>query len=290
MTSLTKVRFSPLMRAGLRAVRGPSGRPVASRLVVTSLIGLAMGLMSFPGVRAAEIQTYDIGLSRASAGSDAFISKGGAVPGSGYTGKIINYEQAFALNSNQASYARSRGWLARTCGGQEISPLNIPGVKLLDARIAAARDWRAGEIAAETTSKRAHGTYLDTLRTFWPDDFYDGTPCNNSDAAWNSASVELVKAVKAKTGGFVIANGAGLGSGNKYFQTQAESDKIINVADGVQIEQWMGNTKNTDEDRRFMQQMIGKGKMVFAKCKSAMTTCQSNFIASSLTYLSSTIG
>ncbi len=256
--------------------------------MVTSLLGLILGLMNIPVVQAAEIQTYDIGLSHASAGSDAFISKGGAVPGSGYTGKVINYEQAFALNSNQASYASSRGWLATTCDGQEISPQNIPDVKLLDARIAAARDWRAGEIAAETTSKRAQGTYLDTLRAFWPDGFYDGTPCNNSDAAWNTASVELVKAVKAKTGGFVIANGAGLGSGNKYIQNQAESDKIINVSDGVQIEQWMSNPENADADKRFMQMMIGRGKMVFAKCKSALTTCQNNFIMAPLTYLSST--
>ncbi len=260
-----------------------------SRLLVASLLGLTMGLINVPGVQAAEIQTYDIDLSHASAGSDAFLSKGGAVPGSGYSGKVINYEQAFALNSTEASYARSRGWLARTCGGQEISPQNIPGVKLLDARIVAARDWRAGMIAAETTSKRSNGTYLDTLRAFWPDSFYNGTPCNNSDAAWNTASVEMVKAVKAKTGGrFVIANGAGLGSGNKYFQTQAVTDKIINVSEGVQIEQWMRSAKSADADRRFMQQMIGKGKMVLAKCKSTMTTCRKYFIPSPLTYLSST--
>jgi hypothetical protein len=253
------------------------------------LLGLAMGLLSFPTVQAAGIQTYDIDQVKATTGSDAFLSKGSQDPGAGYTGRTINYEQAFALNDKEASYARSRGWLAKTCSGQEISPGNIPGVKLLDARIPAALDWRAGMIAAETLQKKRDGSYLDTLRSYWPDSFYNGTPCNNSDEAWNKASVNLVQAVRAKTGGrFVIANGAGLGSGKAYFGNQAAADKIINVAQGIQIEQWMRNTKNADLDKRLMQAMISKGKMVFAKCKSAMTTCQSHFIVSPLTYLSST--
>ena len=247
-----------------------------------------MGLLSVPSVQAAEIQTYDIDQFKATPGSDAFLSKGAQEPGAGYTGKTINYEQAFALNDKEASYARSRGWLAKTCDGREISPANIPSVTLLDGRIPAARDWRAQTIANETLAKKRHGTYLDTLRSYWPDSFYNGTPCNNSDAGWNTASVELVSLVKQKTGRFVIANGAGLGSGKAYWGNQAAADKIINVADGVQIEQWMRNTKNADLDRRFMQHMISKGKMVFAKCKSSMTTCQTHFIASPLTYLSST--
>ncbi len=289
MTRPTEVRFSAVLPASRRATKNPSRRLKSSRAVVTGLLGLTMGLLSFPSVQAAEIQTYDIDQFKATTGSDAFLSKGSQEPGAGYRGRTINYEQSFALNSTEASYARSRGWLAKTCSGQEISPANIPGVKLVDARISAALDWRAGMIAAETLQKNRHGTYLDTLRSYWPDSFYNGSPCNNSDEAWNTASVNLVQAVRAKTGGrFVIANGAGLGSGKAYFGNQAAADKIINAAQGIQIEQWMRNTKNADLDKRLMQTMIGKGKMVFAKCKSAMTTCQSHFIASPLTYLSST--
>lgn len=285
VTRPTEVRFP----AAWPTSRRPSGRLKTSRAVVTGLLGLTMGLLSFPSVQAAEIQTYDIDQLKATPGSDAFLSKGSQDPGAGYRGKTINYEQAFALNDSEASYARSRGWLAKTCSGQEISPANIPSVTLLDARIPAALEWRAGMIAAETLQKNRHGTYLDTLRSYWPDSFYDGTPCNNSHEAWNRASVNLVQAVKAKTGGrFVIANGAGLGSGKAYFGNQVAADKIINAAQGIQIEQWMRNTKNADLDKRFMQTMIGKGKMVFAKCKSAMATCQRHFVASPLTYLSST--
>ncbi len=289
MTRPTEVRFPAAWPHGRRASRSPSGRLKASRAVVTGLLGLTMGLLSFPGVQAAEIQTYDIDQYKATPGSDAFLSKGSQDPGAGYRGKTINYEQAFALNDSEASYARSRGWLAKTCSGQEISPANIPGVTLLDARIPPALEWRAGMIAAETLQKNRHGTYLDTLRAFWPDSFYDGIPCNNSDEAWNTASVEMVKFVRTKTGGrFVIANGAGLGSGKAYFGNQVAADKIINAAQGIQIEQWMRNTKNADLDKRFMQTMIGKGKMVLAKCKNTLQVCRSKFIASPLTYLSST--
>jgi hypothetical protein len=34
--------------------------------------------------------------------------------------KVINYEQAFVLNSAEASVARANGWLALTCSGEEI--------------------------------------------------------------------------------------------------------------------------------------------------------------------------
>lgn len=289
MTRPTEVRFPAAWPAGRRASKSPSGRLNTSRAAVTGLLGLTMGLLSFPTVQAAEIQTYDIDQYKATSGSDAFLSKGSQDPGAGYTGRTINYEQAFALNDSEASYARSRGWLAETCSGQEISPANIPGVTLLDARIPAALEWRAGMIAAETLQKNRHGTYLDTLRSYWPDSFYEGTPCNNSHEAWNRASVNLVQAVKAKTGGrFVIANGAGLGSGKAYFGNQVAADKIINVAQGIQIEQWMRNTKNADLDKRFMQTMISRGKMVLAKCKNTLQVCRSKFIASPLTYLSST--
>jgi hypothetical protein len=34
--------------------------------------------------------------------------------------RVINYEQAFVLNSAEASVARAKGWLALTCSGEEI--------------------------------------------------------------------------------------------------------------------------------------------------------------------------
>jgi hypothetical protein len=191
--------------------------------------------------------------------------------------QAINYEQSFALNDTEAAYARARGWLAKTCSGKEIHPSNITSVTLLDVTNPAARDWRAATIAAETNGKGYDGTYLDTLRAYHPAGFYDGTPCGITNATWVAASVDLVTLVKAKTGGrMVIANGAGMGSGRKYFATNRAADPIIAAADAVQIEHFARGGYSS-EDVAFLDVLTGGGKLAFAKCDSTAATCTSLF-------------
>jgi len=191
--------------------------------------------------------------------------------------RAINYEQSFALNDTEAAYARSRGWLAKTCGGSEIRPANIRAVTLLDATNAAALEWRAATIADETNGQGYDGTYLDTLRAYHPDGFYDGTPCGITDAKWLTASVNLVTLVKAKTGGkMVIANGAGMGSGRKYFATNGAADPIIAAADAVHIEHFARRADST-EDVGFIDAVTAQGKLAFAKCDNDASTCISLF-------------
>jgi hypothetical protein len=224
------------------------------------------------------LNRYWIGGGQAPSGipSLAFVvQKGAKVVPSGV--RAINYEQSFALNDTEAAYARSRGWLAKTCGGSEIHPANIRGVTLLDVTNAAALEWRAATIAGETNGKGYDGTYLDTLRAYHPDGFYDGTPCGITDAKWLTASVNLVTLVKARTGGkLVIANGAGMGSGRKYFATNRAADPIIAAADAVQIEHF-ARRADSSADVAFIDAVTGQGKLAFAKCDNQPDACTSLF-------------
>ncbi len=73
----------PRCVAGRPASKSRSGRLKTSRAAVTGLLGLTMGLLSFPPVQAAELQTYDIDQVKATTGSDAFLSKGSQDRGPG---------------------------------------------------------------------------------------------------------------------------------------------------------------------------------------------------------------
>jgi hypothetical protein len=212
------------------------------------------------------------------AGTAYLIVKGGGTPSG--NAQLINYEQAFALNSSEASFARSKGYLARTCTGGEIHPDNIPDVTLMDASIPAAVDWRSSTIAAQTNGSSYAGTYLDTLRPVFNPSFYDGTPCKYTDQAWRTGSVDEVNQVRAKTGGkMVIANGAGMGSGSAYLKYQSEMDDFLARAkpEGVQIEHFAKSSKNVDKDAAFMKTLASKGASTFAKCQGTTTLCRSTF-------------
>lgn len=225
-----------------------------------------------------DVKRYWIGSGRVPAGIPnlAFVLQKGAnlVPSGP---QAVNYEQSFALNEVEASFARNQRWLALTCDGKEIHPTNIPSVTLLDPTNPAARAWRASEIASQTNDRGYDGTYLDTLRSYHPEGFYTGIPCGITDAQWLAASVDMVTLVKAQTDGkLVIANGAGLGSGRKYFSTNRAADPIIAAADAVQIEHF-ARGRYSDDDYRFIDLLTGQGKLAFAKCDSTPTTCTSVF-------------
>jgi hypothetical protein len=209
--------------------------------------------------------------------------------------KVINYEQTFALNSAEASFARSNGWLARTCTGAEIHPKAIPKVALLDARNPAAREWRAAAIAAETNGKAADGTYLDTLRAHFPESYYDGVPCDGltdaeRDEAWRAASVEMILLVKAKTLGrsYVVANGAGLATGANYEQYEAAAQTLVVASDAVQMEHYLRSLKRKDQDNGVIAKWNALGADAWAKCDTADdATCKRAFaeVESPLNYL-----
>jgi hypothetical protein len=211
-------------------------------------------------------------------GADYLIIKGGDLPSG--SAKRINYEQAFALNSNEASVARSKGWLSRTCNGAEIHPGNIAGMTLMNGTIPAAVDWRSSTIATQTNSNSEAGTYLDTLRPIFNPSFYDGAPCSYTDAAWRTGSIDLVNQVRTKTGGMmVIANGAGMGSGSAYLKYQTAMDDFLARAkpEAVQIEHFARSSKNLAKDAAFLKTLAGKGIITFAKCQGTTTNCNSTF-------------
>jgi hypothetical protein len=211
-------------------------------------------------------------------GAAYVIAKGGDVPST--TAKVINYEQSFALNSNEAAVARSKGWLAHTCTGAEIHPGSIKSMTLLDGTIPAAVDWRSSGIAAETNSKPVVGTYLDTMRAIFNPSFYDGAPCTYTEAAWRTGSVDLVNQVRSKTGGkMVIANGAGMASGSAYLKSQSAIDDFLARAhpEAVHMEHFAKTSKNADKDAAFMKTLAAKGIIAFAKCDGVTTLCQSTF-------------
>jgi hypothetical protein len=209
--------------------------------------------------------------------------------------KVINYEQTFALNSAEASFARSNGWLALTCTGAEIHPKTIPKVVLLDARNPAAREWRAAAIAAETNGKAADGTYLDTLRAHFPDDYYDGIPCDGlteseRDEAWRAASVEMILLVKAKTvdRSYVVANGAGLATGANYETYEAAAQTLVLAADAVQMEHYLRSPTRKAQDNAAIAKWNALGAEAWAKCDTVDdAACKRAFaeVESPLNYL-----
>jgi hypothetical protein len=199
--------------------------------------------------------------------------------------RVINYEQAFVLNSAEASVARDNGWLALTCSGEEIHPRNIRDVTLMDARNADAREWRATTIADETNSKVADGTFLDTLRAHFPEDFYDGEPCDGlittqRDEEWRAASVDMILRVKAKTPdrSYVIANGAGLGTGSGYLKAEPAAYSIVEAADAVHMEHYLQAPERLAEDNSVIQAWNALDADVWAKCDAANdAACTSAF-------------
>jgi hypothetical protein len=188
--------------------------------------------------------------------------------------RSINYEQAFGLNDAQARYARKHRWLALTCRGKEIHPLRVRSTTLMDPTRDAAIRWRTSEIAKETNRSPYSGTLLDTLRSYSRDEFYDGDACGVSDGEWLRASVDLVKQVASKTNHkLVVANGAGMGSGQKYYASHRAADPIIRAASAVQIEHF-ARARDTSLDVRFINELASRGKLAFADCDASATHCQ----------------
>jgi hypothetical protein len=198
--------------------------------------------------------------------------------------RAINHEPGFALNSEEAAYARSRGWLALTCDGREIHPVNISKVVLMDATIPAAVQWRTDIFAEQTVSGGFDASLIDTLRAIFPQDHYDGVPCNLNESAWVDASVATVDQLQAKTGLPVFANGRGLGNAKWYYSAKGNADRIINAADGIQIEQFARN--DPAADAAYLKLLGSRGKYAFAKCHGTVTDCQAAFAAGATPLLS----
>jgi len=191
--------------------------------------------------------------------------------------RAVNHEPGFALNSDEAVYARSRGWLAKTCSGAEIHPVNISQVVLMDASIPAAVAWRTDIFAKQTNEGKFDASLIDTLRAAFPADHYDGVPCNLNTLAWVDASVATVDQLQAKTNKPVFANGRGLGNAKWYNSVKANADRIINAADGIQIEQFARN--DPVADTKYLKMLGDLGKYAFAKCHSTASVCQQAFDA-----------
>lgn len=260
------------------------GRTASSgtRLAVGALC--AVGLFFFGCSRAMEFGSYEFLSSRdlsvdATKAHDFVIVKGRltaspieAIRETRARVRLINYEQAFALNSRESRYARTHGYLAQTCSGSEIHPVTIPHVTLLNVEDPAAVAWRASVISSETNRFRMDGSYLDTLRAFFPESFYDGVPCAVTEEMWLRASITLVEEVKRQTDKLVIENGAGLQSGRNYLEHRAAADQLIGAGDGVQIEHF-GRSRRHSDDVSFARTLAAKQKIVLAKCDGSPTDC-----------------
>jgi hypothetical protein len=201
--------------------------------------------------------------------------------------QAINYEQSFMLNSEEAAYARARGWLAQTCSGAEIRSTSAP-VTMMDPTIPEAREWRTTLVADETNSGGYDGSYLDNIRAVYVRHHFTGDPDDRSlpgcqlisNDQWAAASADVVNLMEAKTGKMAIINGNPFGSGNAYFEHQALADVVMNQLDpalgsGVHIERW--GTKNSANDPRFMDVITGRGLQGFAKCDASASTCTNLF-------------
>jgi hypothetical protein len=234
---------------------------------------------------AATYQSYELGAVSAASSYDAFVTKGSASASEVAAARshgtfVVNYEEAFALNDREAAYARSRGWLARTCSGAEIHPANIASKTLLDVTKPEAIKWRAERISSETNALGYQASFIDTLRAYTPNGFYDGSPCNWTDGDWLSASVRLVDTVQALTGKPVIENGAGLGSGSKFFANRPATETLLKAGDGAQIEHFCRKADKCSVDQKFLSYIVSLGKYALAKCQGDPSLCQQSYVSS----------
>jgi hypothetical protein len=188
--------------------------------------------------------------------------------------KLVNYEQAFALNKDEAEVARAQGWLAKTCDGREISPRKVSRATLMDATIRAAREWRAQLMAKETRRLGYDLNYLDTLRSYFPADFYDGIPCKVSGEAWLKASIDMVKLVQQKTGKEVIANGRGMQNGLQYVRNREAVDRLVATADAVQVEHFGRFHSEIGRDLKLVKAILEAGKEPYVKCRRHRQACR----------------
>jgi hypothetical protein len=188
--------------------------------------------------------------------------------------KLVNYEQAFALNKDEAEVARAKGWLAETCDGREISPRNVPRATLMDATIPAAREWRTGLMAKETRKLGYDSNYLDTLRSYFPPEFYDGIPCKVSDEAWLKASIDMVRRIRQKTGKEVIANGRGMQNGLQYVHNREAVDQLVATADAVQVEHFGRFHSEIGRDVKLVKAILEAGKEPYVKCRRHGEACR----------------
>jgi hypothetical protein len=282
----------------LASLNGEGRRVRMKTLIVLFMVGLIvvglfiLGLLLLHGTAVAPPRLYRVGsLSQMTGSISGAIIKSRFSPSdvarlhANGVQKVLNYEQTFALNSSEASFARSNGWPALTCTGREIHPKNIPGVVLMDALDPGARAWRATTIAGETNAKGADGTYLDTLRAFFPESFYDGVPCDGltseaRDEAWRAASVEMILLVKASTPdrSYLVANGAGLGTGSAYLTHEAAAQTLVVAADAVQMEHYLRSSRRKVEDNAVITKWNALDADAWALCDTADdATCKSAF-------------
>jgi hypothetical protein len=158
------------------------------------------------------------------------------------TTKVFLYRRGTAVSAGDLDTTHPE-WLARDRAGQVITS-NASG-QVIDITQPAVRAWLTDGVARDVEAGGYDGVYLDVLGSFFSSRFYSGRPVINGeplkDSAWRDASVALIKEVKTATGKPVIANGFGLQSGKNYEDHKADSDLLIDAADGIQIEQFVRN-------------------------------------------------
>ncbi len=199
---------------------------------------------------------------------------------------LLAYEKAAGLNASemQTLSGSHPEWIARDANGDTIHPVSAPGTTLADLSNGSYRRWRASRIAEEVRLG-ADGAFVDTVGAYFPPDFYTGRPVADdravTDGQWRRGSADLLRRIKEATGGTVIANGFGLGSGAAYFKRSAAADVLITAADGVQIEgftRWGDaavapprRPRQWQQDLEFLKMLGDRGKVTLAYTKVKQT-------------------
>ena len=159
--------------------------------------------------------------------------------------KVYLYRRGTAVSDDDVTTLQRDhpDWLARDAAGKIVT--SNAGGDVIDITKAPVRNWLVDGLQRDVKTGAYDGVYLDVLGSFFSQRFYSGRPVIDglplADAAWRDASVALIGQVKQATGKPVIANGFGLQGGKNYLDHQADSDKLIAAADGIQIEQFVRN-------------------------------------------------
>lgn len=170
-------------------------------------------------------------------------------------------------------------WVTRDASGEVV--LSRPGNYVLDITNPEVRTWLVEAIETSVDEVGYDGVYLDVLGSFFSERFYSARPVMGgaplTDAAWRDASIALINEVRSATGKPVVINGFGLQSGKNYQDHKRDSDMLIEVSDGVQIEHFtrtgsmdLAQSKNAmawHQDVEFLASVSSQNKLVLVNTR-----------------------
>lgn len=231
-----------------------------------------------PSFRGALAPAHDLITIRGSEGRDDAVR---SLIGSKGDTLVFLYRMGTAVSEETGEELKQDhpGWVAEDRSGKVVT--SRPGNYVINITNPEVRAWLVSQIESSVGRLGYDGVYLDVLGSFFSERFYSARPVVEGgrleDADWRDASIALVNEVKRATGKPVFVNGFGVQSGKNYEDHRADSDKLIEASDGIQIEQFtrtgdmaLSRSKNPEawrSDLELVAKVSGQDKLVLVNTR-----------------------